>query len=214
MKILAIDTSYHGCSLAVQGESQDSPSFKHLDLQASHLTTTLSTQFIPSVQELCQAQNIPLQDITHIATTTGPASFTGLRITLAALQGIAFANNTKILAVTRLKLLAQHYFQSNHDENITIHLDNQRGHYFSQAFQKNGDNLPLETSDVTLIEEHKAEKSYDAVSPQDLVALLLKNVHILNRHEKQEGIAVFQGSEGLSPFYGHTPEFKKIFPQA
>lgn len=50
---------------------------------------------------------IPLSSIDLFAVASGPGSFTGLRIGIATVQGLAFARHTRVVAISALEALAQ-----------------------------------------------------------------------------------------------------------
>jgi len=118
---------------------------------------------------------------------------------LAALQGIAFANQAKVFACTRLELDAYRAFQESSDlQRYTSYLSNQRGEAFTQSFEHHN-NFPHAMTDVTLATPIK-----DTAELQDTAHYLLDIV----------AVAPFDRVEAytsLIPFYGHTPEFKKKF---
>ncbi len=202
MIILAVDTSYHGCVIALK--VGDLVTKHRLDLRPDQLTTTLSTQLIPLVLEMCEAAGISLSQVTHIAATTGPASFTGLRITLSALQGITLANKAKVYSTTRLHLLAYHLMQEIQGER-TISIDNQRSGSFIQTFHKETiEALPQAISEVNVIEGIAESEDELSLSNVNLAVSLLD-------FALGDNSIAWGGVEQLVPFYGHTPTFKKKF---
>ena len=81
--ILAVDTTAHQASYAIfSGESE----------LARRVTTDAaphSQTFFVEIENLLQQANLTINDITALAAVTGPGSFTGLRVALAAVQGFA-----------------------------------------------------------------------------------------------------------------------------
>jgi len=98
--ILAIDTSSPEASLAISSAENIVATLTvrsnrpHSQTLFSHITTLL------------HIVEIRIQDISAFAVTTGPGSFTGLRVGLAAIKGLADSLNKPCLGVDSLDLLA------------------------------------------------------------------------------------------------------------
>ncbi len=199
MTIIAVDQGYHFCALALKSKNKV---FKRtLTLDTKKLTSTLTGTFVQELQQLCSEADIALGDMRFIAATVGPSSFTGLRVTLAALQGIAFGNQAKVFACTRLALQAFKAFQNTPEmTHYTSFLSNQRGAFFSQEFSQQN-SLVKEISPVSLVSfADYPQKNYDedTDTASDLIAFAEK---------------ISENAWGdytnLVPFYGHDPVFKR-----
>ena len=66
-----------------------------------------SAQLIPRVHELLQAQKLTLNDVEGFAVAAGPGSFTGLRVGLATVKGLAEIVDRPIAAVSVLDAVAE-----------------------------------------------------------------------------------------------------------
>jgi tRNA threonylcarbamoyladenosine biosynthesis protein TsaB len=62
---------------------------------------------LPATQQLLGQCSLTLQDVTLLAVTTGPGSFTGLRIGVAAWKGLAYALNLPLIGVPTLDALSR-----------------------------------------------------------------------------------------------------------
>lgn len=100
MKILALDTSSQAASAALLEDG------KLLGESFINIPTTHSQTILPMAQQLLTAVGIPLAEIDRFAVTCGPGSFTGLRIGLSAIKGMAFALNKPCCGVSTLESLA------------------------------------------------------------------------------------------------------------
>ena len=100
MKILAIDTSSQSASCALTQEGKLQGEF-YENVKLTHSQTIL-----PMVQELLKTVRVPLEQVDLFAATGGPGSFTGLRIGLAAVKGMAHALGKPCVAVSTLEALA------------------------------------------------------------------------------------------------------------
>jgi len=98
--ILAFDTCLDGCSVALAsgGDVLASAADRQARGQAERL--------VPMIADVLARAGVGGGDIAGIAVTTGPGSFTGARIGVAAARGLALAWERPALGVTTLELLA------------------------------------------------------------------------------------------------------------
>jgi tRNA threonylcarbamoyladenosine biosynthesis protein TsaB len=99
-RLLAIDTSSAWCSVALSLDAQ-APNLRHELLSAG-----ASQNLLPWVDELLTEASITLKDLEAIAVDVGPGAFTGVRLGVAAVQGLAIAANLPVIPVTSLDALA------------------------------------------------------------------------------------------------------------
>ena len=98
--ILAVDTSSHRVSLAVSCGEEIVASLS----MNNHLPH--SQTLFPNISVLLQAAGLEIQAVNVFATATGPGSFTGLRVGLAAVKGLADSLGKPCLGIDSLDLLA------------------------------------------------------------------------------------------------------------
>lgn len=195
--LLVIDQGYTHCSIALS--SGEKMTTREITFGKGDLTKNLTAQLLPLIEAVCVEVSGAVADIKRIGATVGPSSFTGLRIILASLQGIGFANNARVFSCTRLELMAYSTFKSHSDlKSTSCSLDNQRGQSFKQTF-RNDMGRPIPLTDVRLENE----------PVQDLLTshtgnILLEYAQFMIRH-----VDTWSNYAALKPFYGHTPEFKK-----
>ncbi|MDP9266968.1 MAG: tRNA (adenosine(37)-N6)-threonylcarbamoyltransferase complex dimerization subunit type 1 TsaB [Acidobacteriota bacterium] len=103
MLILGIDTS--GKSGGIALARADAGAFTLLEA-APIAGGTFSSQLIPLVAELLTKHKLKQEDIGGFAVASGPGSFTGLRVGLAAVKGLAEVLGKPIAAVSVLEALA------------------------------------------------------------------------------------------------------------
>ncbi|MGB9690775.1 MAG: tRNA (adenosine(37)-N6)-threonylcarbamoyltransferase complex dimerization subunit type 1 TsaB [Candidatus Sumerlaeaceae bacterium] len=65
-----------------------------------------SQRLLPSIEWLLQRSGAHMSDVTGIAVSLGPGSFTGLRVGLSTAKGLAFAQKLPIVGVSTLEALA------------------------------------------------------------------------------------------------------------
>jgi len=101
VKLLAVDTSTRACSVAVVDG----------DRLASEITTgptgTHSTHLLSLIRTALSLAEMELQGLDGLAVCVGPGSFTGLRIGVSTVKGLAFAAGKPVAGVSSLEALAQ-----------------------------------------------------------------------------------------------------------
>lgn len=115
MKILAIDTSGTNCSIAIIDNDKIISEFN------LNTGTTHSQNLVPMLEQIQKFTNIELKDIDIIACCTGPGSFTGIRIGIATVKGLALSLNKPVIGVSSLESLA--YNVTNFDGTICSIID-------------------------------------------------------------------------------------------
>lgn len=100
MTILAIDTSTDYLSLAVLKEGRIIGRF-HKKSSMRH-----SSLLMPMIDRLLKRARLKIKAIDCFAISIGPGSFTGLRIGVATVKGLAYALKKKIVAVPTLDVIA------------------------------------------------------------------------------------------------------------
>src|SRR3954462_11948267 len=102
MLILAIDTALDACAAAVLDTTaggvvaQESQTMKRGHAEA----------LMPLIARVMKSSGIAFTALDRIAATTGPGSFTGLRVGLSAARGIALAPGKPVVGVTTLTAFA------------------------------------------------------------------------------------------------------------
>ena len=103
MLILAVDTSGKNGSIALaQCEGEDCSVVELVPLMGG----TFSAQLVPEIAALLKKHGLSKQEIGGFAVASGPGSFTGLRVGLAAIKGLAEVLARPIAAVSLLEALA------------------------------------------------------------------------------------------------------------
>src|SRR5437588_7684932 len=103
MLILAIDTS--GKSGGITLAEGNDTSFRVLE-SSPIAGGTFSAQLVPTLASLLQKHGLTVTDIDGFAAVSGPGSFTGLRVGLSAIKGLAEVLKKPIAAISLLEALA------------------------------------------------------------------------------------------------------------
>ena len=101
MKLLVCDTSDKNCSAGIFEDG------KEICYELSFESKTHSETFMPLVHRVMERADIKHEELDGYAVTVGPGSFTGIRIGLAAVKGMALATNKKCIAVSSTEALAR-----------------------------------------------------------------------------------------------------------
>lgn len=129
--ILAIESSGLVASVAYVNEEKMIAEFT-LNLKLTHSETLL-----PLIDELVKRTGIDLKEISAIAVSNGPGSFTGLRIGAATAKGLGFALNCPIVPVPTTETIASNIFAF--DGNIVPLMDARRNQVYTGVYRNSGD---------------------------------------------------------------------------
>ncbi|MCL2714631.1 MAG: tRNA (adenosine(37)-N6)-threonylcarbamoyltransferase complex dimerization subunit type 1 TsaB [Alphaproteobacteria bacterium] len=102
MRILAIDTALDACATALF----DSTSSTVLAQQSDAMKRGHAEALMPMIARMMAQAQCRFTDLDRIAVTTGPGSFTGLRVGISAARGFALAANVVAVGVTTLAAFA------------------------------------------------------------------------------------------------------------
>ena len=103
MKILAIDTCLSAASVAVASEDKVFGLF-YIDNKLTH-----SVKLMPMIKSVLSELDMTISDIDALACTNGPGSFTGIRIGMATVKGLAMPEDKPILTVSSLAATAYNF---------------------------------------------------------------------------------------------------------
>ncbi|HEY2497449.1 MAG TPA: tRNA (adenosine(37)-N6)-threonylcarbamoyltransferase complex dimerization subunit type 1 TsaB [Candidatus Angelobacter sp.] len=130
MLILAIDTS--GQSGGITLAEADTGSFRVIE-SAAIAGGTFSAQLIPTLAALLKKYGYRAADINGFAPASGPGSFTGLRVGLSAIKGLAETLHKPIAIVSVLEALAS---LADHTGTIAAAIDAGRKEVFFGVYEK------------------------------------------------------------------------------
>lgn len=106
MKILAMDCSTEACSVALLKASSSGSGAEVVE-QVEQAARQHTQRLLPMVAQILADTETSLQQLDAIAFGRGPGSFTGLRICLGAVQGLAFGADLPVVPVSSLAAQAQ-----------------------------------------------------------------------------------------------------------
>src|SRR6202051_1844277 len=137
MLILAIDTALDACTAGV------------LDTEAGKLVAQASQAMkrghaealMPLIARVVEQSGIAFAALDRIAVTTGPGSFTGLRVGLSAARGIALAANKPVVGLTTLTAYAAPLVSQDGEHPVISAIDARHDHVYLQVVSGNGSSL-------------------------------------------------------------------------
>lgn len=142
MKILAVDTSATAASVAVAEENKLIGEF------SINTALTHSQTLMPMVDELLKNTGLSVNDIDAVAVNAGPGSFTGVRIGVAAVKGIAFPKNLPCVSVSTLESMA--YNMLGNDCIVCSVMDARCSQVYNALFRVKGCTVTRMTDDRAL----------------------------------------------------------------
>ena len=154
MKILALESSAKAASCAVLTDGEVTAAA----WQATGLTH--SRTLLPMVEDMLENSELSMQDMDAVAVAAGPGSFTGLRIGIAAVKGLAWAAEKPCIPVSTLEAMA--WPLAHLEGNIVCAMDARRQQIYNAVFL-------AESGELTRLREDRAVSLEDAAG--DLAGL-------------------------------------------
>jgi tRNA threonylcarbamoyladenosine biosynthesis protein TsaB len=99
MRVLALDAATEGCSVALLCGGEVAA--KSIEAGRSH-----AQDILIMIEEILASGQVSLSMLDGIAASIGPGAFTGVRISVAVAQGLAFGAGLAVVPVTTLEALA------------------------------------------------------------------------------------------------------------
>jgi tRNA threonylcarbamoyladenosine biosynthesis protein TsaB len=142
MLILAIETS--GQSGGITLAEANTGSF-HVVETAAIAGGTFSAQLIPTLAALLKKHGYGVKDLDGFAAASGPGSFTGLRVGLSAIKGLAETLHKPIATVSVLEALAS---LADRDGKIAAAMDAGRKEVFLGLYEKSAGELSRQREEL------------------------------------------------------------------
>lgn len=164
--LLALDTSTDACSVALYANGAVSSLF---EVAAKSHTQRL----LPMVDEILSAQGYSLSDLDAIAFGRGPGSFTGLRICMGVVQGLAFGANIPVIPVSTLEAMALGHYRA-HPENklpVLVALDARMNEVYWSAYASAGDQVIALAAEAVINPELLAGTANLPAFPQGFIGV-------------------------------------------
>jgi tRNA threonylcarbamoyladenosine biosynthesis protein TsaB len=137
MLILAIDTALDACAAGVL----DTDAGKLIAQQSEAMKRGHAEALMPLIARVIKQAGIGFAALDRIAVTTGPGSFTGLRVGLSAARGIALAANKPVVGVTTLTAYAAPIVSESGTHPVISAIDARHNQVYFQAVSGDGSSL-------------------------------------------------------------------------
>lgn len=158
MKLLALETANQQCSVCIVDETQEL--FFDLDNRPRAQTQTI----LPMIEQGLAQTNSQAADLTAIAFSRGPGSFSGVRINAAVTQALAWSNDLPVVPVSTLQALAQAAYRLHALTAVTAVIDARMNEVYIASFQlENGIMHAVDTEQLLGYEPAKAATQYTLV---------------------------------------------------
>jgi tRNA threonylcarbamoyl adenosine modification protein YeaZ len=136
MRVLAIDTALEACSAAVLDTENGVLASESRLMARGH-----AEALMPLIAKVMGQASTAFSDLDRIAVTTGPGSFTGLRVGISAARGIALASDKPAFGLTTLAAFAAPYIAADDTISLAVAIDARHEHVYLQVFGPGGRTL-------------------------------------------------------------------------
>lgn len=165
--LLAVDTSSAYCSVALS--HQGVVSGEHLMTEQSH-----SENVLPMVRRLLESRGMAVQDVDAFVVGIGPGGFTGVRLGVAVVQGLAYATGKQVIALPSLLALAQAAFETQPVEMTVLVANDARMnqvYWAAYHFDAAGDYSTVQAPSLGVLDDVVAFAELQGVSAQKTMQL-------------------------------------------
>lgn len=132
MNLVAIDTAFENCSVGVAADRRE------VVLLSETIGRGHAERLFGMVEAAMSDANLTFADIDRIAVTTGPGSFTGVRVGIAAVRGLALVLRCSVVGIGTLAVIAEQARALAGPAAVLAAIDARRGEVYAQLFDRNG----------------------------------------------------------------------------
>ena len=192
MCILAIDTVSAKPAVALTKEGK-------ITCQELPSGRRQSAELLPNVRQIMADQNVEMSDLSELYILTGPGSFTGVRVGLSFLKGLAIALNIPLFGANHFDILKP-YMEP--DRTTAVILESGR----DEKFIKVGDDLMNISLDDfknkninfdAFISDFDIKNIFDGVKKQEIESFLVELLIKYLNNKENKGLQ----SEQVAPYY-------------
>lgn len=145
MKLLALETANEQCSVSIVNDAQEL--FFQLDERAKAQTQTI----LPMIEQGFAQTETATADLTAVAFSRGPGSFSGVRINAAVAQALAWSHDLPVIPVSTLQALAQAAYRLAGLSAVTAVLDARMNEVYIASFQLDAEGIMQPVSEEQLL---------------------------------------------------------------
>jgi len=134
MRVLAIDTALGACSAAILDTDQGGI----IASESVPMVRGHAEALMPLLHRLVQQTDSGFAELDRVAVTTGPGSFTGLRVGIAAARGIALSIDKPAVGLSTLSAYAAPHLADDDNAPVVVAIDARHQHVYLQVFGPGG----------------------------------------------------------------------------
>ena len=134
MRVLAIDTALEACAAAVlDTQAGTVAAHESLPMQRGH-----AEALMPLIKRVMERAGLAFAELDRVAVTTGPGSFTGLRVGIAAARGLGLAAGKPVVGLSTLAAFAAPLIAQDDTLPVAAAIDARHGQVYLQVFGPGG----------------------------------------------------------------------------
>jgi tRNA threonylcarbamoyladenosine biosynthesis protein TsaB len=188
MNVLALDTSMGACSAALLRRDETA---RNIFARAKRMARGHAEALMPMVAEVMSEGGTAFAELDVIAATTGPGSFTGVRIAISAARALALVTEAKLFGIDSLTVMAHQAHELAGSAPFAIAADARRsmiyfGLYDEAARKLDGPRLITPNDAVTLL-------------PNALKSAFGSGANLLAEAARERGLSIEAGLPELEP---------------
>lgn len=145
--LLALDTATEACSVALLHNGEV---ISHYDV----IPRLHAQRLLPMIQQLLAEGGVSLNALDAIAFGRGPGAFTGVRIAIGVVQGLAFALERPVLPVSNLAVLAQRSLREAGAQQVAAAIDARMDEVYWGCYRAEAGEMRLLGQEAVLPPEH------------------------------------------------------------
>ena len=228
MKILAVECSATPASVAILEDD------KLIASAYTNVKLTHSQTLMPMIEGALSSSKTDINEIDGFAISSGPGSFTGIRIGISAVKGLAAVKKTPCVAVSTLLSMAQNY--SDTDCIICAVMDARCNQLYNAIFDIENGEITRLCEDRALMCDELLEEIKNISQSSDKCVIIvgdgadifynaakdiknIKKAHPIRQYQNAVGVGfasldAFKKGETLSPndllpFYLRLPQAER-----
>lgn len=144
--LLALDTATEACSVALLHNGQ-------VISRYAVIPRLHAQRILPMISEVLADAGITKSALDGIAFGRGPGAFTGLRIAVGVVQGLAFALERPVLPVSNLAAIAQRAYREHGAEQVAVAIDARMGEVYWGCYRLMDGKMSLQGVEAVLAPE-------------------------------------------------------------
>ena len=151
MRILGLDTSISVASVAISEDGRlVAEEFypRKASAEGSGVQSNHAEIILPLVDSVLRRAGIGLSDVAGIAVSIGPGSFTGVRIGLSTVKGLAYGTGMPAVGISTLEAMAA--CVAGFEGRVCPILDARKGEVYAAIFRIHGNQLERLTQDALM----------------------------------------------------------------